>query len=110
MSFIEEVKKRAKKNLKTIILPESEDTRVLEAAEKIIKEGFAKVILLGNEEKIHEESLKRGIDLDKVEILDPEKSSKREEYVQKLYELRKVKGLTLEEAEKLLLNPISLYF
>ena len=52
MSFIEEIKNRAKEDKKTIILPEAEDTRVLEAASKVIKQGFAKVILLGDEEKI----------------------------------------------------------
>ena len=49
MSFIDEIKKRAKNEMKTIILPEAEDKRVLEAASKVIKEGFAKVILLGDE-------------------------------------------------------------
>ena len=52
MSFIEEIKNRAKEDKKTIILPEAEDKRVLEAASKVIKQGFAKVILLGDEEKI----------------------------------------------------------
>ena len=56
MSFIEEIKKRAKKDIKTIILPESEDKRVLEAASKVTKEGFSKIILLGDEEKIKEDS------------------------------------------------------
>ena len=59
MSFIEEVKKRAKENLKTIILPESEDTRVLEAACKVTKQGFARIILLGNEEKIKKADIKQ---------------------------------------------------
>lgn len=58
MSFIEEIKNRAKEDKKTIILPEAEDKRVLEAASKIIKQGFAKVILLGDEEKIKEDSTK----------------------------------------------------
>jgi len=55
MSFIEEIKNRAKEDKKTIILPEAEDKRVLEAASKVIKQGFAKVILLGDEEKIKED-------------------------------------------------------
>lgn len=58
MSFIEEIKNRAKEDKKTIILPEAEDKRVLEAASKVIKQGFAKVILLGDEEKIKEDSSK----------------------------------------------------
>ena len=106
MSFIEEVKERARQNIKTIVLPESEDKRVLEAAEKVTKEGFAKVILLGNEERISEDAKKYQLDLSGVEIINPETSSKKSDYSDKLYELRKAKGMTLEEAEKLILNPV----
>ena len=106
MSFIDEIKKRAKNEMKTIILPEAEDKRVLEAASKVIKEGFAKVILLGDEEKIKEDSKKYEINLDGVDIINPLTSEKKEEYKQKLYELRKNKGMTLEQAEELLKEPI----
>ena len=106
MSFIEEVKKRAKNELKTIVLPESEDKRVLEAASKVTKQGFAKIILLGKKEKIEQDSKKFGIDLNGVEIVDIETSDKKEEYINKLYELRKAKGMTLEEASKLIEEPI----
>ena len=51
MSFIQEIKERAKKDIKTIVLPETEDIRVLKAAEKVIKEGFANIVLIGNEEE-----------------------------------------------------------
>ena len=108
MSFIEEIKNRAKEDKKTIILPEAEDKRVLEAASKVIKQGFAKVILLGDEEKIKEDSSKNKIDLDGVDIINPLTSDKKEEYKQKLYELRKNKGMTLEQAEELLKE--SIYF
>lgn len=106
MSFIEEIKNRAKEDKKTIILPEAEDKRVLEAASKVIKQGFAKVILLGDEEKIKEDSSKNKIDLDGVDIINPLTSDKKEEYKQKLYELRKNKGMTLEQAEELVKEPI----
>lgn len=106
MSFIEEIKNRAKEDKKTIILPEAEDKRVLEAASKVIKQGFAKVILLGDEEKIREDSLKNKIDLDGVDVINPLTSDKKEEYKQKLYELRKNKGMTPEQAEELLKEPI----
>ncbi len=106
MSFIEEIKNRAKEDKKTIILPEAEDKRVLEAASKVIKQEFAKVILLGDEEKIKEDSSKNKIDLDGVDIINPLTSDKKEEYKQKLYELRKNKGMTLEQAEELLKEPI----
>ena len=106
MSFIEEIKNRAKENIKTIILPEAEDKRVLEAASKVTKQGFAKVILLGDAKKIKEDSLKNEINLDGVDIINPLTSNKKEEYKQKLYELRKNKGMTLEQAEELLKEPI----
>ena len=106
MTFIESVKQRAKKEIKTIILPESEDKRVLQAAEKVIKEGFAKIILLGNKEKILKDSKNYNIDLSNIEIIEPDKSEKKAEYSEKLYELRKAKGMTIEEAEELILNPV----
>ena len=108
MAFIEEIKNRAKNDIKTIILPEAEDKRVLEAASKVINQGFAKVILLGDENKIIEDSKKYDINLDGVDIINPLTSEKKEEYKQKLYELRKNKGMTLEQAEELLKE--SIYF
>ena len=106
MEFIENIKKRAKENLKTIILPEAEDKRVLIAAEKVAKEGFAKIILLGDKDKIKKYSEEINVDLKNVQIIDHMKDSKREEYIKELYELRKNKGLSIEEAEKLLEEPI----
>lgn len=106
MSFIDEVKKRAKKDIKTIVLPESEDKRVLQAAEKVTKEGFANVILLGDKDAINENAKKYELDLSKIEIINPAKSEDKEKYAQKLYEIRKNKGMTLEEAERLVLEPI----
>ena len=108
MTFIEEIKNRAKENIKTIILPEAEDKRVLEAASEVTKEGFAKVILLGDEQKIKEDCKTNEINLDGVDIINPLTSEKKEEYKQKLYELRKNKGMTLEQAEELLKE--SIYF
>ena len=106
MKFIETIKQRAKENIKTIILPEAEDKRVLEAASKVTNEGFAKIILLGDEAQIAEDSKKYNIDLSGVTIINPLKSEKKNEYIEKLYELRKHKGLTIEQAEELLKQPI----
>ncbi len=106
MRFIEKIKQRAKENLKTIILPEAEDKRILEAASKVTNEGFAKIILLGDEVQIAEDSKKYNIDLSGVTIINPLKSEKKNEYTEKLYELRKHKGLTIEQAEELLKQPI----
>ena len=106
MRFIEKIKQRAKENIKTIILPEAEDKRILEAASKVTNEGFAKIILLGDEVQIAEDSKKYNIDLSGVTIINPLKSEKKNEYTEKLYELRKHKGLTIGQAEELLKQPI----
>ena len=106
MNFIEQIKLRASKEIKTIILPEAEDLRVLKAASIVAKEEFAKVILLGNEEQIKKDIKENNIDLGDSEIIDINTSNKKEIYAQKLYELRKAKGMTLEEALKLIKEPI----
>lgn len=100
MSFINNIKERAKKDIKTIVLPESMDLRVVKAAEKIINEGIANVILIGNKNKINE----FGCDVSKAIIIDPEICEYTEELINELVELRKNKGLTYEEAKKLLLE------
>lgn len=97
MGFIEKMKEKARTNIKTIVLPEAEDIRVQEAAKKITEEGFAKVILIGNKEKIN---------VANVEIINPLTSDKFAGYVEAFYELRKEKGMTLEKANEVLKNPI----
>ena len=106
MSFIENIKQRAKQDIKTIILPEAEDRRVLEAASKVVAEGFANIILLGNKEQIENDSSNYNIDLSQVKIIDIKTSNEKQEYANKLYELRKAKGMTEEEANKLIEEPI----
>ena len=106
MSFIESIKQRAKQDIKTIILPEAEDKRVLEAASKVIKEGFAKVILIGDKEQVENDIKENNIDLTGVEIIDIKTSTRKQEYAQKLFELRQAKGMTEEEATKLIEEPI----
>lgn len=98
MSILENLINEAKKDRKRIILPESNDVRVLKAAELAAKEDFCEVILIGQEEKINK--IKGDIDLSKVTIIDNETSPKREEYIEKLFELRKEKGMTLVTAEE----------
>ena len=63
MNFIEEIKQRARKDLKTIVLPEAEDIRILQATEKVLKEKYAKIILVGNEEKIKEKAKANNIQI-----------------------------------------------
>lgn len=106
MSFIEEIKEKAKKDIKTIVLPESEDNRTLEATEKILKEGFANLILIGDEKEVLERAKQNDINLSGAKIINPKASEKYEEYVNNFYELRKAKGMTLEQAKETLLEPI----
>lgn len=107
MSFIDSIKKRAKENKKKIILPESMDLRVLEAASIIEKESIADVILIGNKEKIVE--LGKDLDFSNIEIIDPNTSSMTEELINLLFELRKEKGMTYDEAKRLLLEDYMYY-
>jgi len=106
MNFIDVIKEKARKDIKSIVLPEAEDLRILQATEKILKEKFAKVILVGNEEKTKKIALDNNINIEGVEIVEPSKSEKYEEYVNKFYELRKAKGLTEEQAKEMMLNNV----
>ena len=106
MAFIETIKQKAKQDIKTIILPESEDVRVLKAAEKAIKEEYAKIILIGNVEEVQNRAKENNVDISNAQIIDPNTSEKYEEYVNLFYELRKNKGITPEDAKKIILEPI----
>jgi len=106
MSFIEEIKNRAKQDIKTIVLPEANDIRTLEATEMVLKEGFAKVILIGNEEEIFNLAKIKNLNLENVKIINPKTSPDYEEYVEKFYELRKEKGMTVEKAKELMLDTV----
>ena len=106
MSFIEQIKQRAKQEIKTIVLPEATDVRILEAAEMIKNEGYAKVILIGNEEEVRKLAKERNIDIGETKIIDPAVSIETARYSKELYELRKSKGMTEEQAEKLVLEPV----
>jgi phosphate acetyltransferase len=102
MSFIDEIKEKAKKDIKTIVLPESTDVRVLEAASKIKNEKFANVVLVGNEDDINKLANENNIDVTDIEIINPTKSDKFDKYVNDFYELRKEKGMTLEKANEVI--------
>lgn len=101
MSFIENIKKMARENRKKIILPETMDERVIDAAVCARDENIADIILIGKPVK--------DIDLTGIEVIDPENSELTEALVQELYELRKVKGMTLDTAKDLLLNDYMYY-
>ena len=106
MSFIEQIKQRAKQEIKTIVLPEATDVRILEAAEMIKNEGYAKIILIGDEEKVKEIANDKGINIENIQIVNPLKDKKTEENAKALYELRKSKGMTEEQAHQLILDPV----
>ena len=106
MTFIEKLKEKAKKDIKTIILPESEDVRVLKAASKVMEEGFAKIILIGDKNETLKRANENDISLAGIKIINPKASEKFEEYANSFYELRKAKGMTLEKARETLLEPI----
>ena len=84
MSFIDQIKQRAKNEIKTIVLPEATDVRILEAAQIVKNEGYAKVILVGQEEKVRELAKEKSIGIGDTQIIDPEKSDKINEYANTL--------------------------
>ena len=100
-NFIDGVIAKAKQAGKTIVLPEGEDNRVLEAACKITKQKIAKIILLGNEEDIRSRASSEGFDIEGIEIINPQTSDRLEKYADLFYELRKEKGISKEDALKI---------
>ena len=109
MALIENIIKRAQSNKQRIVLPESLEERTITAADRAIADGLAEIILIGNEEKILGYARELGLkNIDRATIIDPATSPKTAEYANLLYELRKAKGMTQEEAAKLTQNP--LYF
>lgn len=105
--FLDTIKARAKADKKTIVLPESMDRRTFEAAEKVLKEGIANIIIIGTPEEIAENG--KGYDISGATIIDPFTYEKTEEYLNLFVELRKNKGLTYEEAKKTALGDYMYY-
>ena len=109
MKLSQLIREKAKKNPKIIVLPEGEEPRMIKAAETIINEGFASLILLGREENIKSKARELGINLsNKIKIINPKDSKRLKEYAESYYQIRKNKGVSLDEAYQLLENP--LYF
>lgn len=104
--FLDRIKERAKQDKKTIVLAEGEELRTVQAADMILKEGIANIILLGDENKI--KSLAVGLDISSATIIDPVKSDKLQDFADKFYEMRKAKGMTPEKALETMKNV--LYF
>ncbi|MFW6352532.1 MAG: phosphate acyltransferase, partial [Bacteroidota bacterium] len=109
MDFLDQLKERAANNKKRIVLPEGLEERTLKAADVILEEGFADVILIGNPVAVQEEARRHVLkNISKATIIDPKAHDKKEEYTDLLVELRKNKGMTREQAAGLVENPLYL--
>ena len=106
---MEQIKSKAKDLGKKVVLPETEDIRVIEAAAQLIKEGTVKVILVGAADEIKASSEKLGVCVEGAEILNPKEYAQMDDFVQELFKLREKKGMTLEKARKTLEHD-NLYF
>ena len=109
MALIESIIERAKSNKQRIVLPESLEERTIKAADQALADDLAEIILIGSEKEIKEKAESLGLkNIPKATIIDPETSSRTAGYANLLYELRKSKGMTPEQANELAKNP--LYF
>lgn len=106
MDFMSRMKEMAKSDRKRIVLPEGEEIRNLTAASTIHKEGYADIVLLGNEDRIREEAGKNGLDIEGITIVDPAGSKDFERYANEFFELRKKKGVTEEAAREVMKDPM----
>ncbi len=109
MDLIAKIKAKAKGNKQRIVLPESTEPRTLEAANILMGDEIADIILLGNKDEILDKARQAGFkNIENAEIIDPANHDKKEEYIDKLVEIRKKKGLSREKAAELLLDPLYL--
>ena len=102
MSYIDMIKERARLDKKTIVLPESNDKRTLLAAARIVEEGIADIIMIGDEEKIMDGAHWLEVDLTGLKVVDPDTDPKFDHYAETLFKLREKKGMTLEKAQEIL--------
>lgn len=109
MKLLQEIKERAQSNPQRIVLPEGDEPRTLEAANTVIKDKVAEIILLGNPEKIMALAAEKGFDyIKQATIIDPDNNPELEKYATMLCEIRKKKGMTMEEATRLAKDPLYL--
>lgn len=109
MTLVEQIIARAKSNKQRIVLPEAEEERTLKAADMVLRDDIADLILIGNPEKVAAMCKEYGLEhIGKATLIDPENNPKAEEYAEKLAELRKKKGMTIEQARELVKNPLYL--
>lgn len=109
MDLVQQIIERAKNNKQRIVLPEAEEERTLKAADMVLRDGIADLILIGNPAKVEAMCKEYGLEhIGKATLIDPENNSKSEEYAQLLAELRAKKGMTIEKARELVKNPLYL--
>jgi phosphate acetyltransferase len=108
MDILKKLRARAGSSLQHIVLPEGEDERTITAAAKVVEERLARVTLIGDEDRIRNSAAALGLSLTNIPIVDHRHSPELERYTKELYELRRSKGMTLDEARKQILDP--LYF
>ncbi len=109
MDILENLIVRAKANKQRIVLPEAEEERTIKAADRALADALADIILIGNPAKIQQQIEAFNLtNISKATIIDPENNPKSEEYAQLLAELRKKKGMTIEQARDLVKNPLYL--
>ena len=106
MTFLESVKAKARERLRTIVFPEGDEKRTVQSAAILKKEGLAEPVLIGKPESIRRTAKVVGADVSGIALTDPETSPKAKEYAAALYELRKAKGLSKEQAEPLVRDPM----
>lgn len=106
MKALNGIIEKARSRPMCIVLAEGEDPRILEAAARAAQEGIAKITLLGSQQKIFDAAIAQGIALGAVEIIDPSDSDRLSEFADALYELRKKKGMTREQASELAKDPL----
>ena len=104
MSLMENIKQKAKSDKKIIVLPESTDPRVIKATQKILDEGIADIILIGNKDEILKSA--GDSDISKAKFIDPLSSDKFDAYAQSFCELRKSKGITIDQARETMKDPV----
>ena len=106
MSVIDSIKSQAIQNKKHILLPEGTEERTLKASRIIVDQGIVEISLLGKEEEVLAKAQELGVSLEGINIIDMAKSEYYERYVNEFYEMRKEKGVTIEKAQALMLDPL----
>src|SRR5438309_10840259 len=106
MSILDQIRQRAASNLQHIVLPEGEEPRTVAAASAATRQRLARITILGNEDKVRAAARQAGVDLGGVELIDPARAGDYEKMISLLYEARRAKGMTIDEARTALRDPL----